>query len=201
VIGQDILDLFADLGDVGMLLALVLIIWLDGTAFPTVPEIWMVLIFGAQPDSFSSFSWGAILVIVATLAGLAGNLTLYSLVKIAKLPNWIQKKMRQYTQFLIVKDERLLILNRFAPIVPYTGAFVAACGWDLRKSVIYLLISGVAKSAFIVTISWLSFDNLREEVAFWVAVGVVAIMVTASIISSLIYRRRARKRGEIARSQ
>ena len=198
MIGQDILDLFADLGDVGMLLAIILIIWLDGTAFPTVPEIWMVFIFGAHPDSFS---WGATLVIVATLAGLAGNLTLYSLVKIAKLPNWIQKKMRQYTQFLIVKDERLLILNRFAPIVPYTGAFVAACGWNLKKSVIYLVISGMAKSAVIVAISWLSFDNLREEVAFWVAVGVVATMVTASIISSLIYRGRARKRGEIARSQ
>ena len=198
MIGQDILDLFADLGDVGMLLAIILIIWLDGTAFPTLPEIWMVLIFGTHSDSFS---WGVTLVVVATLAGLAGNLTLYSLVRIAKLPNWIQKKMRQYTQFLIVKDERLLILNRFAPIVPYTGAFIAACGWNLRKSVIYLAISGLAKSAVIVTISWLSFDNLREEVAFWVAVGVVAIMLTASIISSLIYRRRARKRGEITRSQ
>lgn len=141
------------------------------------------------------------MVVVATLAGLAGNLTLYSLVKIAKLPNWMQRKMRQYTQFLIVKDERLLILNRFAPIVPYTGAFVAACGWNLRKSVVYLLVSGLAKSSVIVIISWLSFDNLREEVAFWVAIGVVAVMVSASIISSLIYRHRARIRGEITRSQ
>lgn len=198
MIGEDILDLFADLGDIGMLLAITLIIWLDGTAFPTVPEMWMVLIFGAHSDSFG---WGFVLVVVATLAGLAGNLTLYSLVKIAKLPNWIQRKMKRYTEFLIVKDERLLILNRFAPIVPYTGAFVAACGWDLKKSVAYLLISGIAKSAVIVTISWLSFDNLREEVALWVSLGVVAVIVTASVISSLVYRRRARARGETARSQ
>ena len=201
MIGEDILDLFADLGDVGMLLALILIIWLDGTAFPTVPEIWMVFIFGARSDSFPLLAWGITIVIVATLAGLAGNLTLYSLVKIAKLPHWIQKKMRQYTQFLIVKDERLLILNRFAPIVPYTGAFVAACGWNLRKSVLYLAVSGMAKSAVIVLISWLSFDNLRQEAAFWVAVGTVGILVGASIVSSLVYRWRARKRGEIARSQ
>ena len=198
MIGQDILDLFADLGDIGMLLAITLIIWLDGTAFPTVPEIWMVMIFGTHPDSFG---WGVAVVLVATLAGLAGNLTLYSLVKIAKLPKWIQRKMRQYTQFLIVKDERLLILNRFAPIVPYTGAFVAVCEWNLKRSILYLLVSGIAKSAVIVVISWLSFDNLRQEVAFWVAIGVVAVLVVASIISSLIYRRRARKRGEIARSQ
>ncbi len=203
MIGQDILDLFADLGDIGMILAITLIIWLDGTAFPTVPEIWLVMIFGARADTFAggSFLWGSTLVIVATFAGLAGNLTLYTLVKVAKLPNWIQKKMRQYTQFLIVKDERLLILNRFAPIVPYTGAFVAVCGWDLRKSVFYLFASGLAKSAAIVAIAWLSFDNLREEIAFWVAISVVAVLVTASIISSLIYRRSARSRGEISRSR
>ena len=199
MIGADILDLFADLGDLGMLLAITLIIWLDGTAFPTVPEIWLVMIFGAHTDP--SLGWGVALVVVATLAGVAGNLTLYSLVKIARLPNWIQKKMRQYTQFLIVKDERLIILNRFAPIVPYTGAFVAACGWNLRKSVLYMFVSGFAKSAAIVMISWLSYDSLGREVAFWVSAGVVAIIVTASIISSLIYRRRARARGEIARSQ
>jgi membrane protein DedA with SNARE-associated domain len=198
VIGEDILNLFADLGDLGMLLAITLIIWLDGTAFPTVPEIWLVMIFGAHSDSFG---WGVMLVVVATLAGVAGNLTLYSLVKIARLPNWIQKKMRQYTQFLIVKDERLIILNRFAPIVPYTGAFVAVCGWNLKKSVMYMFVSGLAKSAVIVTISWLSYDNLRQEAAFWVSVGVVAIIVIASVVSSLIYRRRARARGEIARSQ
>lgn len=198
MIGEDILNLFADLGDLGMLLAITLIIWLDGTAFPTVPEIWLVMIFGAHSDSFG---WGVMLVVVATLAGVAGNLTLYSLVKIARLPNWIQKKMRQYTQFLIVKDERLIILNRFAPIVPYTGAFVAVCGWNLKKSVMYMFVSGLAKSAVIVTISWLSYDNLRQEAAFWVSVGVVAIIVIASVVSSLIYRRRARARGEIARSQ
>lgn len=195
MIGSDILDLFADLGDLGMLFAITLIIWLDGTAFPTLPEMWMVVIFGSHADSFG---WGLEVVTVATLAGLAGNLTLYSLVKVARLPNWIQKKMRQYTQFLVVKDERLLILNRFAPIIPYTGAFVAACNWNLRKSVVYLAVSGFAKSAVIVTISWLSFDNLRQDTAVYVSLGVVGTILAASIISSLIYKRRAKARGEIS---
>jgi len=198
MIGNDILAAFADLGDVGMLLAISIIIWIDGTAFPTLPEIWTVMIFGAHADSFG---WGVELVVIATLAGLAGNLTLYSLVRIARLPNWIQKTMRRYTQFLIVKDERLLILNRFAPIIPYTGAFVAACGWNLKKSVTYLAVSGLAKTAVIVTISWLSFDNLREEVALYVSLGVVAVLLSASIITSLLYKRRAKARGELARSQ
>ena len=201
MIGNDIIDLFSDLGDVGMLLAISIIIWIDGTAFPTLPEMWVVLIFGTHAGLADSFAWGLLLVVIATFASLTGNLALYALVKVAKLPKWIQKKMKQYTEFLIVKDERLLILNRFAPIVPYTGAFIAVCGWDLKKSVIYVFLSGLAKFAVIVTISWLSFDNLRQEVAPFVSLGVVAILLTASIISSLLYRRRARARGELARSQ
>jgi len=38
VIGEDIINVFASLGDLGMLLALVVIIWIDGTAFPTLPK-------------------------------------------------------------------------------------------------------------------------------------------------------------------
>lgn len=198
MIGNDIIDLFADLGDVGMLLAITVIIWIDGTAFPTLPEMWMVLIFGVHAESFG---WGALLVVVATAASLTGNLALYALVKKARLPRWVEKKMRQYTQFLVVKDERLLILNRFAPIVPYTGAFIAVCNWNLSKSVAYVFVSGLAKFAVIVVISWLSFDNLRQEIAPFVSLGVVAVLISASIASSLIYRRRARVRGELPRSQ
>ena len=198
MIGEDIINAFASLGDIGMLLALVVIIWIDGTAFPTLPEIWMIWIFGVNPDSFA---WGTVLVLVATCASLLGNFTLYTLVKVAKLPGWIQRRMKQYTGFLIVKDERLLLLNRLAPIVPYTGAFIAVCNWNVKKSAIYILISGLIKFSAIVVISWLSFDNLREDVAPWVSLGVVAILLGASVIASVVYRRKAGLRGDVSRSQ
>ena len=198
MIGEDIINAFASLGDIGMLLALVVIIWIDGTAFPTLPEIWMIWIFGVNPDSFA---WGTVLVLVATCARLLGNFTLYTLVKVAKLPGWIQRRMKQYTDFLIVKDERLLLLNRLAPIVPYTGAFIAVCNWNVKKSAIYIFISGLVKFSAIVVISWLSFDNLREDVAPWVSLGVVAILLGASVIASVVYRRKAGLRGDVSRSQ
>lgn len=198
MIGQDIIDLFASLGDSGMLLALVVIILIDGTGFPTLPEVWMVFIFGTNPDSFS---WGVTVVVVASVASLGGNFILYSFVKLVKLPKRVQKIMKKYIDFLVLSDERLLLLNRVAPIVPYTGAFIAVCDWDLRKCAVYLITGAMAKSSVVVVLSWLSYDNLRQEIAPWVALGAVVVVLVTSVIASLIYRRRVGLRGEAQRSQ
>lgn len=198
LLGEDIISLFSSLGDAGMLLALAAIILIDGTGFPTLPEVWMVFIFGANPGSFT---WGVMVVLVSTVASLGGNFTLYSLVKAARLPSWISRRMRQYTDFLIVKDERLLLLNRLAPVVPYTGAFIAVCNWDVRKCALYLFVGAMAKSSVVVVLSWLSYDNLRQDIAPWVALGAVVIVIVASLVASLIYKRRLRLRGEFPRSQ
>ncbi|MFY9605865.1 MAG: hypothetical protein WAS24_03945 [Thermoplasmata archaeon] len=196
-VGRTIIDHFSDLGDAGMLLAMIVIIWIDGTAFPTLPEAWMVFIFGTHAQSFA---WGALLVLVASVASLAGNFTLYGLVKIAKLPGWMQRGMKRYTNWLVLKDERLLILNRFAPLIPYTGAFIAVCNWNVRRSAIYIFGSAIAKFSAYILIFWLSFENLKEQVAPWISLGVVAIVITASIITSLLYRRKEKARGELQRS-
>lgn len=195
---EELYDALLAFGDGGALLAIALIIWIDGTLFPTLPEVWLVLVFGLYPDSFE---WGVAVVIVASAASLIGNLTLYSLVKVARLPRWIERKMKQYTEFLLVKDERLLLLNRLAPVVPYTGAFIAVCNWDIRKSVLYLGTSAVAKFTAIGLIAWASYDNLRQEVAPWVSIGIVLILLSASVIVSFIYRKKKHIGGEPARSQ
>jgi len=198
MIGQDIINLFASLGDLGMLLAITVIIWIDGTAFPTLPEIWMIFVYGAHPDSFS---WGAAIVLTASAASLLGNFTLYSLVKIAKLPKWIQKKMKQYTDFLIVKDEKLLLLNRLAPIVPYTGAFIAVCNWNVRKCAVYIFASALVKFSVIVLISWASFESVKEEIAPFVSLAVIIILLVSSIIASVVYKKRRLRKEEPVRSQ
>jgi len=198
MIGEDIINLFASLGDLGMLLAITVIVWIDGTAFPTFPEVWMVFLFGANPDSFL---WGALLVIVASAASLLGNFSLYALVKTAKLPKWVQKKMKQYTDFLIVKDEKLLLLNRLAPIVPYTGAFIAVCKWDLRKCAVYIFASAVVKFSIIILISWASFESVKDEIAPFLSIAVVVVLLVSSIIASVIYKKRKFRKEESPSSQ
>jgi hypothetical protein len=198
VIGDQIIDGFASLGDVGMIIALVAIILIDGTGVPTLPEVWMVWIFGVH---FDSVGWALTLIVVASLASLGGNFILYSVVKIVGMPKRIQKVMRKYTDFLIVSDERLLLLNRVAPLVPYTGAFIAVHNWDLRKCVLYLIIGAMAKSTVVIALAAFSYDNLRQDVAPWVALIAVIVVLLVSLIASLIYRRRIGLGEGPARSQ
>jgi hypothetical protein len=198
MIGEDIIGVFAGLGDAGMLLAMAIIILVDGVGFPTLPEVWMVFIFGAHPDSFA---WGALLVLVSTLASLGGNFTLYSFVKLVKVPRRVKRIMQLYLNFIIVHDERVLLLNRAAPILPYTGAFMAVSNWNLKKCALYLMIGAMAKSSLVVVIAWLSFDNLRAEIAPWVSLGLVLTVLLISLTVSLIYKKRAGLRGVPERSQ
>jgi membrane protein DedA with SNARE-associated domain len=198
MIGEEIIDAFASLGDVGMILALVAIILIDGTGVPTLPEVWMIWIFAVH---FDSLGWAVLLIVVASIASLGGNFILYSVVKLIGMPKRIQKVMRKYTDFLIVSDERLLLLNRVAPLVPYTGAFIAVLNWDLRKCVLYLIIGAMAKSTVVIALAWLSYDNLRQDVAPWVALIAVAVVILISIVASVIYKRRIGVGGGTSRSQ
>ena len=103
MIGEDIISFFDSLGDPGMILALIAIILLDGTGFPTLPEVWMVWIYGVH---FDSFGWAVLLIIVSSVASLGGNFILYSVVKLVGMPKRIRKVMVKYTNFLIVSDDQ-----------------------------------------------------------------------------------------------
>ena len=194
MIGEDIISFFDSLGDPGMILALIAIILLDGTGFPTLPAVWMVWIYGVH---FDSFGWAVLLIIVSSVASLGGNFILYSVVKLVGMPKRIRKVMVKYTNFLIVSDERLLLLNRVAPLVPYTGAFMAVKNWDIKKCAFYLIIGAMAKATVVIGLAWLSYDNLRAEVAPWVALIAVVVVLLISLISSVIYRKRHHVKQEV----
>lgn len=200
-IANGIWNAFGGMGDVGMLLALGILVWIDGTAFPTLPEAWLVAVIeGHNLTGSLTFGFGLSVVLVASFASLAGTLTLYTLVRIGRLPKRIQRAMRRWTNWLIVSDERLLLLNRIAPLIPYTGAFIAVNNWDLRKSTIYILGSGVAKfSAWMLVFTFLN-QEIAGDVNHWVSLAVVAVVITASITVSLVYKRRKLAGGVPARS-
>ena len=198
-IAQGIWDTFSGMGDAGMLLALGILVWIDGTAFPTLPEAWLVAIIeGHTASSSLTFGFGVAMVLVATTASLAGTFTLYLLVRVGKLPKRISRAMQGYTRWLVVNDERVLILNRLAPLIPYTGAFIAVNNWNVKKSALYVFTSGMAKmSAWIIVFAVLNV-NLADSVNHWVSLGVVAVVITASIVASLVYKRKKKKERSTA---
>ncbi len=185
--GEQIVDPFLTFGDAGMLVALVCLVLLDGAGLPTVPEMWLVLFFGAHPETFA---WGAIVAVVASVAGLGGLMIQYSLATAARLPKKIRHVMKRYTNFLVLHDERLLLLNKAAPMIPYSGAFVAALNWSLRRSLAYSLLGSLGKTFMIVTITFLAYGGLAREIAGWVSFLLLGCVFGASMLASLLVKRR-----------
>ena len=74
------------------------------------------------------------MIVIAVTAIVIGNTSLYLLVKRIGMPHFIEKAMITYSKIMPSKDERMLLINRIAPVLPYTGAFIAVNCWDYKKA-------------------------------------------------------------------
>src|SRR6266545_623968 len=130
----------AFLGPAGLLAAIYLIFLVDAAIFPALPEVFIVAFYF---ELTGRWVWGTaatagLLLLLAVAGDLSGNALLYAIVRRLKaadrMPKFIEKAMRKWTGFLAVSDERLILMNRIAPALPLTGAFIAVCGWNVRRS-------------------------------------------------------------------
>ena len=119
-----------------------------------------------------------------------GVFSLYYVVKHVRVPQRIERLVHKYTKFLIFGDEKLLLLNRIAPMIPFAGAFIAISGWDPKKCALYVVIGCILKYGIII---WLSdifygfFGSGKSEIYM---ILMIAVVIAISAAISLIYRRR-----------
>jgi membrane protein YqaA with SNARE-associated domain len=196
MIGDFIYDLFHGLGPVVALLALFLIFVIDAAIFPAIPEVFAVLFFLANPlPDESAIVWGLAILSMAILGELVGNTVLYLvvrnlLVKKKRVPRLLERMMKRYVKFLVCKDERIILVNRVAPVVPMVGAFMAVCSWDYRRSISYVFVGSVVKYSFLLILVG-SFGIVYErETAQIISIVAVLAVIGISGLLSLIYRRR-----------
>ena len=183
---EDLFGWFQSYGLIYALLGLFLIQVIDATIFPALPELFFTLAFMMDP----TFEWGILVLITTVLAEVTGNSLLYALVKRKSLPEFIQKVMKKWTDFCFVKDERIILINRIAPVVPFLGAFIATCKWDYKKSMLYLVIGGLAKyGALLALISFFSYQFDPDTAQFFSILAIVIIIII-SFISSYIYKKK-----------
>src|SRR2546422_5176767 len=195
-LGDWIEGALAFLGPAGLLLAMVLIFLVDAAIFPALPEVFIVAFYFVLTGTWS---W-APAVAALTLLGLAlvgdvsGNALLYAVVQRMKatghVPGFVERAMRKWTSFLAMGDERLILLNRIAPAVPLTGAFIAICGWNVRKSLAYVVIGGAAKYVLLLVVIiglGLAFDPATARL---VPIVAVLVLVAASFAAGWIRRQR-----------
>ena len=189
-IGQIIYDLFGDNGDLGVLLCIFLIFLLDALLVPTLPELFFILGFMAGAEHNTPIVFGCELLLVAILAELVGILSLYYVVKHIRIPKKIERLVDTYTKFLVMGDERLLLLNRIAPMIPFAGAFIAIAKWDLKKSIFYIVLGCVLKYGVIMLLSNMFLDFFSSDQAQLFMIIMIVVVIAVSMVLSIVVKKR-----------
>jgi hypothetical protein len=182
---EGLFDWFQGLGLAFTILGLSIIFMLDSTIIPTPPEFFAVLAFLIRP----SLEWALILLVAICIAEIIGNSIMYKLVKWKKLPGFIERAIKKWTSLLFFRDERIILLNRVAPVMPFTGAFIATCNWDYRKSMAYLAVGCWLKYAGLFALVGLFDYTFDRTVAQVVSIVAVFVVVGLSLLASHFYRK------------
>ena len=187
-IGGWMMDTFGPYGAVGIIIVIFLIFYIDAVFFPTLPEIFFILGFMYDPTPV----WGITILITASLAEAAGLSTLYYIVEKVGVPERIKGIADRYADFLIVSDEKMLLVNRVAPMLPFAGAFVSLIhSWTLKRALIYNFIGCYLKYGIILLFAEFFYTYFGSEEAQWYTIAFVIVVMVLSIIASVVKKRRA----------
>jgi hypothetical protein len=176
------------------LLAVAGLFSLDGMGLPVLPEVMTLLVFAPDPH----LEWGLeILAIIVAVETLAAGL-LFLVVRQVGLPPRLQRWMAGYTTMLLGRDERLLILNRFVPVLPAAGAFIHAAGWRPGRALLFVAIGSTLKYGLLLLASAVAFHWLSAREATWASVSAAVLFIVTS--ATLALRRRSIQRAAAAAS-
>ena len=193
-VGDFLAALFAFLGPAGAVLALYLIFVVDAAVFPALPELFVVVFFVAYEGPIDPLAWAVALCATAMAGEATGNSLLYLVVRRAvatnRMPKRVKRLMAKWVNFLVVSDERVILLNRIAPVVPMVGAFIAVMRWNLRRSLAYVVVGAGAKYAALLALAGglgIVMSPAQSRIA---AVVLVLGIVAVSLAAARVRRRR-----------
>lgn len=187
--------LFAFLGPSGTLVALFLVFVIDAAIIPTLPELAVVLSYLYRGAGVDPLAWALLLLVMAIAGEVVGNTLMFLWVRKlvvdrGHLPKIVERGMRFWTDLMIVPDERIILVNRIAPVVPFVGAFIAVVRWSYRKSILYIVIGAAAKySLLLLLVGYLGLVYDPNTATLTTVVAVI-LLVAISVAAALFYRRR-----------
>ncbi len=187
-ISEFIYSIFGDYGDVGVLFCIFLIFLIDALIFPALPEVFFILGYDYNPTPI----FGCLLILMAVLAELVGIFSLYYVVKHVRIPKKISKIVEKYVGFLLVSDERVMLINRVAPMIPFAGAFIAIVEtWDPKKCAFYIVIGCVLKYGLILLASSFFYAYFSGDMALKVTMALVIVILGISLVASYYRKKKA----------
>lgn len=186
-IGSWIYNLFGPYGGWGVLLCIFLIFLLDAILFPTLPEVFFII--GFMYDRTLEF--GAQLLLVAVVAEVIGITMLYLLAEHVNIPPRIKSAVEKYSRFLIISDERMLLVNRVAPMLPFAGAFVSIIdSWKLTRALFYVVIGCILKYGALLLMGMFFFDHFPAKTAQMYTIIAVIVVIALSAVAAYFKKKR-----------
>lgn len=191
----------APFGVKGQLAVLFIVFFVDSVLFPMLPEAFVVLFYNTLPTIDTRFSdradlivTAAVLLLVVLAAELAANAFLYALVrwKGHRLPKRLTKAMNQWREFLILSDERIVLLNRLVPVMPFTGAFIAVSPWNPQKAMAFLALGGALKYGSMIAILAIAGRVFDPRQTWWISVALIVAILGVSVVSHGWLKRRVK---------
>lgn len=180
-------DIFGPYGMAGVVAMVFVAFLVDATVFPFLPEIFIIIGFAYEPTP----GFAVILLLTAIIAECLGNTLLYCVVQRFGLPRKLKRVMNKYVSILIVSDERMMLLNRIAPMIPYSGAFISVIeSWKLSRALFYIVIGCILKYGLILSMSTFFYSYFTSDVAQYVMIGFVILILAISLIASYIRKKR-----------
>lgn len=190
--GDWLFSLFDGFGPEWVLLCIGLLFFLDALLIPTLPEVFFIMGFDRQPTAL----FGAELLEVAIIGELIGIFSLYYIVKHIRVPKRIAKIADRYVNFLIVSDEKALLMNRVAPMIPFAGAFIALVdSWDPKKCVFYIVTGCILKYGAILLASGFFYSFFTGRMAQQVMLIFIIAVIVISFVASYVKKRRSGLEG------
>ena len=183
----ELLQFFRSFGPGGELAFLFVVLCLDAMLVPTLPELFVLLFALENP---SNVGWILLLLVVVVAAELTGNGILYVTVKRFGLPRLFEKAMKKWVGFLALHDERIILVNRVAPILPFVGAVVATMKWNPRKSFLYIFIGGAAKYAALLAFVLVFNQVFDPNTARNVTISMILAIIIVSFIQGYFAKQR-----------
>ena len=187
-IGDFVYNLFGG-SEWGLLLCVFIIFLLDAFLIPTLPELFFIIAYmGGQ--KYGGMWFNPALMLTAVCAELVGIFSLYYVVKHVRVPKKIEKLLNTYTKFLLLGDERLLLLNRVAPMIPFAGAFIAISKWNPWKSAFYIVFGCVVKFGIIMLLADFFYSWFGSKNAEVFTIIMIFVVIGVSMLASVIIKKR-----------
>lgn len=182
------LEVFGPYGAIGIMVFVMLIFFIDAILFPTLPEMFFVIGFMYMPDNIF---FGISLLVAASIGEILGISILYIIVERIRMPERIKRVADKYINFLMVSDERIFLVNRFAPMIPFAGAFISIIDkWKYRKSMFYIILGCYLKYGVILMFSSFFYSFFSGDMAQTFTIAMVFVVIIISFALSFYKKKK-----------